>query len=102
MLTDMRLVLAALAFATVIHAQDLAEQDKPTSDNPRDLLLRVRDKVLDTVDRLPRYMCTQTIDRFRYEPATILEVSSCDDLFGKRKTQPWNLLLTSSDRIRLD
>jgi hypothetical protein len=31
--------------------------------DPSELLLRVREKVMHTVDRLPRYLCTQTIDR---------------------------------------
>ena len=37
--------------------------------DPKELLLRVREKVMNTVGRLPKYVCTQTVDRTRYEPA---------------------------------
>ena len=48
--------------------------------NPSKLLLRVRDKVVHTLDRLPRYMCTQTIDRSVYEPAQReVEAKACED-----------------------
>lgn len=40
----------------------------PGQDDTRDLLIRVSQNVLDTVERLPKYVCTQTIDRDRYEP----------------------------------
>src|ERR1022692_912151 len=40
----------------------LAQQD------PMDLLRQVQAKVAGSLNRLPRYMCTQTIDRARYEP----------------------------------
>src|SRR5580658_9418605 len=46
--------------------------------DPGDLLQRVTRKVLETVGRLPRYMCTQTIDRSQYEPASGTAGHSCD------------------------
>jgi hypothetical protein len=63
---------------------------------PGDLLGRVSKKVMDTVDRLPKYMCTQTIDRFQYEPVHNRAGSGCE-------TDPNRQLhLSSSDRLRLD
>ena len=83
------LLLAALA------ARLMAQPD------PSDLLLQVREKVLRTVDRLPRYMCTQTIDRSQYEPDRHIFVKDCEELELSRGTR-WNLLRTTSDRLRLD
>jgi hypothetical protein len=83
------LLLAALA------ARGMAQPD------PSELLLRVRENVLRTVDRLPRYMCTQTIDRSQYEPDRHIFVKDCEELELSRGTR-WNLLHTTSDRLRLD
>jgi hypothetical protein len=77
---------------------------------PGDLLQRVTRKVSETVGRLPKYMCTQTIDRSQYEPAAGTAGHSCDtpagaDALGDvalsfEKHKP--LRLTTSDRLRLD
>src|SRR5580692_1859261 len=61
-----------------------------------DLLERVTRKVLDTVDRLPKYMCTQTIDRQQYDPVSAHAESSCEPA-PHRQTR-----LSTSDRLRLD
>ena len=76
------LLLAALA------AHLMAQPD------PSELLLRVREKVLHTVDRLPRYMCTQTIDRAQYEPDLPVFVKDCEELELSRGTR-WKLLRTT-------
>jgi hypothetical protein len=69
--------------------------------DPGALLLRVRDKVLNTVDRLPRYLCTQTVDRAQYEPSGIVGTTNCDDLDQSRGTR-YVPVLTTADRLRLD
>jgi hypothetical protein len=63
---------------------------------PGDLLQRVTGKVLDTVGRLPKYMCTQTIDRSQYEPAAGAAGHHCEPSARKQ------LIHTTSDRLRLD
>jgi hypothetical protein len=63
---------------------------------PGDLLQRVTHKVLETVERLPKYMCTQTIDRLQYEPAPGGAGHHCEP------SERNQLLLTTSDRLRLD
>ncbi len=70
--------------------------------DPSELLLRVRDKVVHTLDRLPRYMCTQTIDRSVYEPAQReVEAKACED--SKRSEDlERKLVRTMADRVRLD
>ena len=60
------------------------------------LLERVTRKVLDTVDRLPRFMCTQTIDRSQNEPIPPLQETGCEPDSHLRP------VLTTSDRLRLD
>ena len=67
----------------------------------RGLLLKIRDNVLHTLDRLPRYMCTQTITRSQYEPDRYAYVKNCEDLEVSRGTA-YKLLHTVSDRLRLD
>src|SRR5580658_1273107 len=64
--------------------------------DPGDLLQRVTKKVLDTVDRLPKYICTQTIDRSQYEPTVGSAGRPCEPYARKQ------LRLTTSDRLRLD
>src|ERR1700734_3420287 len=70
--------------------------------DPRDLLVGVRNKVVQTVDKLPRYMCTQTIDRSQYEPTLGRSGASCDDLAARKKSGQSRLRLSESDRLRLD
>jgi hypothetical protein len=83
---NMRLrFLLALGIAAAINAQQ----------DPMDLLRRVQAKVSDSIDRLPRYMCTETVDRAKYQ-ADGVRGSACDEGV-KRK-----LHLMTSDRLRLD
>jgi hypothetical protein len=78
-------------------------------DNPKDLLLQVRRNALDTVRLLPRFVCTQTVERSRYEPANPEygtgnkhRARSCDDTVAEAKRTAWKRRLSSSDRLRLD
>ena len=69
--------------------------------DPSELLLRVRDRVANTLDRLPRYMYTQTIDRSEYQPyPSDLDVKACDDRRAAKAEQ--RLVRTNADRVRLD
>jgi len=76
-------------------------------DDPKDLLLHARQTVLDTVRRLPRYVCTVTIDRTRYEATTPeyltngrLRTRSCDDTIAEMKRAGRVRRPSSSDRLR--
>jgi hypothetical protein len=62
-----------------------------------DLLRRVQAKVSDSINRLPRYMCTETVDRSRYQADAADRGSACDEGGAKRRMH-----LTTSDRLRLD
>jgi len=55
-----------------------------------------------TLNKLPKYSCTETIDRSILKPVTPLGRSSCDDLPSRQKKGTWKLRLTASDRLQLD
>ena len=85
----MRTVLLASTLAFAVQAQQ----------DPLALLSRVRARIGDTLDRLPRYMCTETIDRNLYEPAVGAAriADACGEPASRTATR-----LTTSDRLRLD
>ena len=76
---------------------------------PKELLLRVRENVMSTIQRLPKYVCTQTVDRTRYEPANPeygtngkVRRRSCDDTVAEAHRGSFRRTLSSADRLRLD
>src|SRR5215831_9422528 len=77
-------------------------------DDPKEILLHTKQRVLDTVTRLPRYVCIQTVDRSRYEPGNpelgtgSKRQRSCDDIIAEVRHTKFRRLLSSSDRLRLD
>lgn len=79
-------------------------------DDAREVLRRVKESVMNTVNGLPKYVCTQTIDRTRYEPDpnrfvpdnSRHHVHSCDSLAAEVNGATWKRQLSSSDRLRLD
>jgi hypothetical protein len=102
-LLSVRTVLS-LGAALIVFGVRTGAQD---ADHPEKLLLRARENVLGTVRRLPKYVCTQTVDRSRYEPAnpdfaTGRRHRSCDDIVAEARRTTFNRRLSSSDRLRLD
>jgi hypothetical protein len=71
----------------------ISAQDKPIN-----LLRLLQSKVADSVDRMPRYMCTQTIDRSQYEP----DIPNGSTRCGEGPTEGPKTHLTTGDRLRLD
>src|SRR6185312_4062560 len=88
MLFAMRIVVLCAA-AMLLHAQQ----------NPQEILAGVRARIKNTINRLPRYMCTQTVDRsvYRLDRASH-HPSSCEDLMQHRngRRPVWE------DRLRFD
>lgn len=72
--------------------------------DPVDLLMRLRDQVLEHAVRIPNHTCVETIERQRFEPVVGRSPKSCDNLLAARKkpTYPPRLRLDTSDRLRLD
>src|SRR5579862_6109943 len=79
--------LIALIAAVSIEAQP----------SPSERLLLVQAKVVESLDRIPKYMCTQTIDRSRFERNVPTGTPGCDAGRPAPATH-----MTSSDRLRLD
>ena len=78
--------LLALSIATGLQAQE-----------PTDLLLKVRARIAESLNRLPNYMCTQTIDRYQYQPDVPDHTLACDESSVRPRTH-----LATSDRLRFD
>jgi len=93
----MRYLTLLVVLAGSVGAQQDFAQDDPTA-----LLLKVRSKVLQTVDRLPRYLCTETVDRATYQPEIDVAGRSCDYLAARRIKPDWKIREHTSDRLRLD
>jgi hypothetical protein len=87
-------LLFLCSFAAVIQTTASAQTNDP-------LLQRVRDNVTDTVERLPKYLCTLTVDRARYA-ADPVHASSCDGLAGQQSKGRLKPRLAETDRVRLD
>jgi hypothetical protein len=81
-----------LGICTALQAQD----------DPKDLLLRASQKAMDTVDRLPKYVCTLTIDRAEYKSDAVFPTHSCDNLAAEKKAGNLKRRLFATDRLRLD
>jgi hypothetical protein len=65
-------------------------------------LLAIRKNVMATVNRLPKYLCTETIDRSTFLPRAVVPNRSCDDLASRGKETNWKIRESQSDRLRLD
>jgi len=77
-------------------------------DDAKQILVNIRHNVLESISRLPKYVCTQTVERTRYEPADPdvaiggAHRRSCDDIVAASKRTHAKRVLSSSDRLRLD
>jgi hypothetical protein len=89
-------LLSLCSFAAVIQSTAWAQ-----TDDTRALLLRVRTNVNDTVRRLPKYMCSLTVDRAQYSLDPV-HPSSCDGLLGQQRQGQYKPRLAETDRLRLD
>jgi len=70
--------------------------------DPIDTLEKARDKVLGAAPRLPKYICTETIERSYYsrkEPPE--DPPSCERILVDRKKGRYSLNLDATDRLRV-
>lgn len=90
----LRLLPALVALCPFAHSQE---------PDPREILLHARQRVLETVDRLPKYMCTETVQRFRYTTGNRRHLTACDEPSGPKSSgNDPNRQPIVSDRLRLD
>ena len=66
--------------------------------DPQEILVQARHKILESVDRLPHYMCTETVERYRYTTSIRRHLNACDEPAQKDR----KLTLQVQDRLRLD
>jgi hypothetical protein len=81
----------------------------PNEDDPTNLLLAARQRIMNTIHQLPKYVCTQTVERKRYAPPDpeygsdgFRRIRSCDDMVAEARRGAWQPHLSSLDRLRLD
>ncbi len=89
-------LLSLCSLAAVIQTAAWAQ-----TDDARALLLRVRNNVTATVEKLPKYMCSLTVDRAQYAPDPIHPLS-CDGLLGQQRKGQYKPRLAETDRLKLD
>jgi len=85
-----------------VFATSAASQQRSPQPDAKELLLEVRKKLNLTITRLPKYMCTETIDRSTFQTEAKITRRSCDDLASRRKKTGWKVRKCSSGRLRLD
>jgi hypothetical protein len=91
-------ILRALRLALIL-SMSLGVQ---AQDNQKDMLMQVSQKILDSMNRLPRYVCTLTIDRAQYQTNGVTPIRTCDDFEAQKKGGDSKGRLFASDRLRLD
>lgn len=70
---------------------------------PSAVLGCTREKIQQTIRRLPKYICTQTLDRTYFTPKQQnYHGLSCDEISGAKSRHSYRLTRTSNDRLRLE
>jgi hypothetical protein len=73
--------------------------------DPMQLLVQIRNKVADRMSHIPRYLCTETVDRTTRGPDAFSDrgkVESCASLVAAQQNHKSKLKLITEDRLRLD
>jgi len=71
--------------------------------DPAEVLARARDKLLDRADRIPNYICVETVNRSYLKDADARSwPASCDQIMGAKKKGKYRLRVEATDRLRLD
>lgn len=88
------LLTLSIAAASTVHSQ--------TAPDPNDVLVRAKARIIETMRRLPKYTCVETIDRGYYTPVrpTNASVPSCAEADAEKTKGVTRLGAT--DRVRLE
>lgn len=90
------MILVAIASAYMASAQQQAPE-------PMELLTQIRKKVADGIGRMPRYLCTEKVERRKVQlPSGINREVPCPELIEAFDVHAKRVQLVSSDRLRLD
>jgi len=68
--------------------------------DPGELYARTRDRVIEQIDRLPRYTCVQTITRHTYNNPSVKKSMACENVLRNQQSQ--RLAPVEWDRLRID
>jgi len=82
-------------------ATSLAAQGAAPKGDAKEMLAEARNKLMQAVNRLPRYLCAETIDRSTFQPETAV-LGSCKDVVTRKNQTDWGNRKEQSDRLRLD
>jgi hypothetical protein len=88
----MRKIVFLAAYA--LYAQD--------AQDPADVLVQVREKLLPRTNALSKYTCVQTVDRSYFVRSEASPRPSCDQIGATRKKQLYKLQLDHTDRMRFE
>jgi hypothetical protein len=80
-------------------ATGYAQQD------PMQLLIQIRHRVADRMNHIPRYLCTETVDRTTRAPDPFYsrgKVESCASLEAAQRNRKLKMKMLTADRLRLD
>jgi hypothetical protein len=91
----MRILLLLLLLSGPLEAQ------KNPAGDVTAILNNTRKKIVKALQSLPKYMCTETVDRYTYEAATTRKSLSCAEL-EKRGASKIDRQRGTHDRLRLD
>jgi len=69
--------------------------------NPDDVLSRARIRLAEAAAAVPKYTCTETVDR-SYFRETRQAPQSCDNIIANRRAGRVKLVLAATDRLRFD
>ena len=72
------------------------------SPDPAAVLQRTGERLLDDLDRMPRYTCVQTITRTYYEAKPVFRRPTCSALIAAHDTRKRTPRILGWDRLRLD
>ncbi len=89
-----------LRLLSILPWTTLLAQSRP---DPAQVLVQARDRVRNTLRRLPKYTCVQTVDRTYFEPRRQrFPTPSCDSIIGSGEMSRSDARMVATDRIRLD
>ncbi|HKE26206.1 MAG TPA: hypothetical protein VKB88_27810 [Bryobacteraceae bacterium] len=71
-------------------------------ENPVEVLMRLRDRVLEHARKVPNHICVETVERQRFEPVVGRLHKSCEALLDARSRSAPSLRRDSTDWLRLD
>ena len=94
------LTMRSLLLLLLVFSRPLKSQQKPAADVTV-ILNNAREKIVQALQTLPKYMCTETIDRYTFQPKTAPAYFPCAEL--EEKDAPnFDRRQSTHDRLRLD